>query len=64
MARAIVAEDCIACGACEPDCPNGAISVAGDTYVIDADLCDECAATGGDSQCVSVCPADAIVTAA
>jgi ferredoxin len=63
MANTIVAEDCIACGACEPDCPNAAISQSGDTYVIDPGLCDECAATGGDPQCSSVCPADAIVAA-
>jgi ferredoxin len=62
MANTIVADDCIACGACEPECPNAAISEAGGTYVIDPDLCDVCAATG-DSQCVAVCPADAIVAA-
>ncbi len=63
MANAIVAEECIACGACEPECPNAAISEQGGTYVIDPDLCDVCAANGGDSQCVAVCPVDAIVAA-
>jgi ferredoxin len=64
MANTIIASECINCAACEPECPNSAISDAGDTYVIDANLCDECAATGGDSQCIAVCPVDAIVPAA
>ncbi len=44
-------EECIACGACEPECPTEAIS-AGDIYVIDEDLCIDCAA------CADVCPVD------
>jgi ferredoxin len=64
MANTIVKDECIACGACEPECPNAAISSAGDYYVIDAALCDECAATGGDSACMAVCPSDAIVKVA
>lgn len=63
MANTIVKDDCISCGACEPECPNSAISASGDTYIIDPAKCDECAATGGNSACVSVCPADAIVKA-
>ncbi len=63
MANAILVSECISCAACEPECPNGAISAADDTYVIDAALCDECAATGGDSACKAVCPVDAIVAA-
>ena len=58
-----ITEDCIACGACEPECPNEAISATGDTYVIDPGKCDECESTGGDSACVAVCPTDAIVKA-
>ena len=63
MANTIVKDECIACGACEPECPNGAISSAGDYYVIDPAQCDECAANGGDSACMAVCPSDAIVKA-
>lgn len=63
MANKIIREDCINCAACEPECPNSAISEADGTYVIDANLCDECAATGGESQCIAVCPVDAIVAA-
>jgi ferredoxin len=63
MSNTIVASECIACAACEPECPNGAISAADDTFVIDPALCDECAANGGNSACIAVCPTDAIVAA-
>ncbi len=63
MAHKIIAEDCINCAACEPECPNSAISEADGTYVIDASLCDECAANNGDSQCIASCPVDCIVAA-
>jgi ferredoxin len=63
MANTIVVSECIACAACEPECPNGAISPSADTFVVDPLLCDECAANGGISACISVCPADAIVKA-
>lgn len=35
MAYKIVASQCSVCGACEFECPNGAISLKRDTYVID-----------------------------
>ncbi len=31
----VITEECINCGACEPECPNGAISQGDDIYVID-----------------------------
>ncbi len=31
----LITEECINCGACEPECPNGAISQGDDIYVID-----------------------------
>ncbi len=61
MANKIVTEDCTSCGACEPECPNQAISQGDDAYVIDAAKCDECANNGGDPTCMSVCPTDCIV---
>lgn len=63
MSNAILESECIACAACEPECPNGAISPVDSTFVIDPVLCDECAATGGDSACKAVCPVEAIVAA-
>ena len=43
------------CGACEPDCPVGAIAEKDDARVIDQDKCISC------GTCVADCPADAIV---
>lgn len=46
-------EECISCGACEPECPVEAISAAEDIYVINSELCIDCGA------CADVCPVDA-----
>jgi ferredoxin len=57
-----ITEECINCGACEPECPNQAIS-AGDTiYLIDADKCTECVGSHTESQCAAVCPVAACVS--
>ena len=37
-----ITTDCINCGACEPECPNEAISEGDEIYVIDPELCTEC----------------------
>ena len=34
----LITDECINCGVCEPECPNGAISEGEDFYEIDADL--------------------------
>ena len=52
-----ITEECIKCGACEPECPTEAISEGEETYVIDADECIDCGA------CADVCPVDACVPA-
>ena len=57
-----ITDDCIGCGNCEPECPNGAVSQAGDVYVIDPDRCDDCVETGGCGG-VAICPTEAIVPA-
>ena len=59
-----ITEECINCGACEPECPNTAITQGADFYEIDGAKCDECAANGGDHKCVAACPVDCIVKAA
>jgi MinD superfamily P-loop ATPase len=34
-------EDCISCGACEPECPNEAITQGESIYVIDPAKCTD-----------------------
>lgn len=48
----VINSDCIACGACEPECPVSCIS-EGEIYVIDEATCISCGA------CAAVCPVDA-----
>ena len=33
----MITEECINCGACEPECPNQAISAGEERYIIDPD---------------------------
>jgi ferredoxin len=56
-----ITEECISCGACEPECPNAAISEGEEIYIIEPDKCTECKGFYGESQCASVCPVDACV---
>ena len=58
-----ILEECISCGACEPDCPVEAIHEGDTIYVIDTALCVECEGYNDSPQCVSVCPVDCIVKA-
>jgi len=53
-----ITEDCINCGACEPECPNDAISEGDEIYVIDADLCTECVGFYDHEACQAVCPVE------
>jgi hypothetical protein len=61
MATMITIE-CINCGACEPECPNNAISQAEEIYVIDPLLCTECVGFHDYEACAAVCPVDCCVT--
>lgn len=56
-----ITEECINCGACEPECPNQAISPGDEIYIIDPDKCTECVGHYDQSQCAAVCPVDACV---
>ena len=56
-----ITEECINCGACEPECPNEAISEGDDIYVIDPKLCTECVAFHDYEACQAVCPVDCCV---
>jgi ferredoxin len=59
MAYKIDPEECIACAACEEECPNEAISEGDEVYVIDPSKCTECVGFFEESQCALVCPVDA-----
>src|SRR5512136_2017847 len=71
----LITEDCINCGACEPECPNTAIYPGGEEYELNgekmpalspeyyyivSDKCTECVGFHDSEQCISVCPADCI----
>lgn len=47
-------DTCISCGACEGECPVGAIAAGDGLYVISADSCIDCGA------CEGSCPVSAI----
>jgi ferredoxin len=59
MALMITAE-CINCDVCEPECPNEAISMGEEIYVIDPMKCTECVGHFDAPQCVQVCPVECI----
>ncbi len=56
-----ITDECICCDVCEPECPNDAISLGEEIYVIDPELCTECVGHYETSQCVEVCPVDCII---
>jgi Pyruvate/2-oxoacid:ferredoxin oxidoreductase delta subunit len=58
----MITSECINCGACEPECPNNAISQADEIYVIDPLLCTECVGFHDYEACAAVCPVDCCVT--
>ncbi len=54
-----ITEECISCGACEPECPNVAISEGEAQFKIDPARCTECVGSYPSSRCAEVCPVDA-----
>ena len=56
-----ITEECINCGACEPECPNEAISEGEDIYVIDPNLCTECVGFHDYEACQAVCPVECCI---
>ena len=54
-----ISDECISCGACEPECPNQAISEGETIYIINPDKCTECAGSYASSRCAEICPVDA-----
>jgi ferredoxin len=72
----MITEECINCGACEPECPNTAIyeggqqwehrgeqhpTLAQDIYYIVPEKCTECVGFFDQEQCAAVCPVDCCV---
>jgi len=72
----MITEECINCGACEPECPNTAIYAGGtpweldgktydpisnDFYYIAWEKCTECVGHFNQEQCAVVCPVDCCV---
>jgi ferredoxin len=72
----MITEECINCGACEPECPNTAIYEGGnswenrgethpalsqDIYFIVPEKCTECVGFFDQEQCAAVCPVDCCV---
>ena len=56
----MITDECINCDVCEPECPNQAISLGPEIYVIDPDRCTECVGHFDEPQCVQVCPVSCI----
>ncbi|MCP4633290.1 MAG: ferredoxin [candidate division Zixibacteria bacterium] len=53
----IITDDCVMCDVCRPECPEEAITEGDPKYIIDSDLCNDCAL------CVDVCPVEACIPA-
>ena len=56
----IITDQCINCDVCEPECPNDAISMGPEIYVIDPGRCTECVGHFDAPQCQQVCPVECI----
>ena len=72
----LITEECINCGACDPECPNSAIYEGGaqwdtngdshpplkaDYFYIVPEKCTECVGFFDQEQCAAVCPVDCCV---
>ncbi len=56
-----ILDTCVNCDVCEPVCPNKAISLGEEYYVIEPSLCTECIGHYDQPQCVEVCPVECII---
>ena len=61
MALYIVADECIACGDCEPVCPTNSITEGPVVFKIDPDTCTECEGDFDSPRCVQECPVDGCI---
>jgi ferredoxin len=58
-----ITEECIACGACEAECPTNSITEGDEFYQINWETCVECVDYFDEPQCLAVCPVEAPVAA-
>lgn len=58
MAFYINAEECTACGDCEPVCPTSSIYSEKGTFKITKNTCTECEGDFDVPQCIDVCTVD------
>ena len=56
----MITDECINCDVCEPACPNQAISMGPEFYVIDPARCTECVGHFDEPQCPLLCPVSCI----
>ena len=57
----LIAEDCINCDLCEPECPNDAIFQGEEYFEIEPSKCTECIGHFTESQCIEICPINCII---
>ncbi|HEC00077.1 MAG: YfhL family 4Fe-4S dicluster ferredoxin [Emcibacter sp.] len=57
----MIIDSCTACDACEPVCPNEAITEGEPIYKIDPFKCTECVGADDEPQCKLVCPEESII---
>lgn len=57
----LIVEECISCGACEPECPNSAITGGDAIFVINPELCTECLGAFDSPQCITICPVEGCI---
>ena len=56
----LITDECINCDVCEPECPNEAIRMGEEIYLIEPQKCTECVGHFDEPQCVQVCPVNCI----
>ena len=56
----MITDGCINCDVCEPECPNDAISMGPEIYIIETAKCTDCVGHYEEPQCRVICPVDCI----
>jgi ferredoxin len=52
----MITDECINCDVCQPVCPNEAIYMGPEYYLIDPHKCTECVGHFDEPQCAQLCP--------